>query len=397
MSLRLTMIAVATALAAGCAPVDWAPVVGEPDEVVPGAGLPDEIPFMDSNNNVGIWLDGDRLLMGWRSAPTHFAGPDAVMHVVSSLDQGRTWEFEATWALGSDVREPLFYEVDGHLFFTFFQGGTDSLAFEPQQMWRTERHGVADFGELEPWGEDKEVPWEVVMRDGVAWLTSYHGEHYDLDAGLEPVELRLGRSIDGRTWEQTPVYTGGASEAAFQFDEDGRLWAILRNEDGDASGFGSLLCTAEPEDYTDWDCPGVSDPERYDSPRMFVHEGELWLVARRDIGGPYDQQLTDLPFTEQRLENLTAYSGRPKGTALYRIDRDRREVILVANMPGAGDTAFPSIVQLDEHRFLVANYSSPLDEPEITWLQGQISDRGTQIHLVEITFEALAPGDEPSR
>jgi len=376
-----------TLACAGCAPVEWAPVIGEVDQVVPGAGLPPETPFMESNNNVGIWLDGDRLLMGWRSAPTHFAGPDAVMHVVSSTDLGQTWEFEATWALGSDVREPLFYEVGGTLFFTFFQGGTDSLAFEPQQMWRAERFGVGDYGDLEPWGEEQEVPWEVVTRDDVAWLTSYHGEHYDLDAGLEPVELRLGRSTDGRTWDQTPVYSGGASEAAFQFDPDGRLWAILRNEDGDATGFGSLLCTAEPADYTDWDCPDVSDPERYDSPRMFVHEGELWLVARRDIGGPYDQLLTDLPFEEQRLENLTAYSGRPKRTALYRIDRESRAVVHVEDLPSAGDTSFPSVVQLDDHRFLVANYTSPLDEPDITWLQGQISDRGTLIYLVEISFE----------
>ena len=50
---------------------------------------------------------------------------------------------------------PFFLDTD---FFTFFEAGTDSLAFEPQQMWRTERHGVGDFGPLEPWGEEGEVP-----------------------------------------------------------------------------------------------------------------------------------------------------------------------------------------------------------------------------------------------
>lgn len=366
----------------------WTPVIGEPRFVIPSLDLPAETPARASNNNVGIWrTEEGELLLAWRTAPTHFASADASIHMVRSFDDGQTWEFEATWSLGADVREPLFYEVGGTLLFTFFEGGTDSLAFEPRQMWRSERLGEGDWSDLEPWGEEGEVPWEVQVHEGTAYLSSYFGEHYNLDAGTEPVDVRFASSTDGRTWDQRVVYTGGGSETAFAFDGDGRLWADLRNEDGDTTGFGTLLCTAEPGSYFDWDCPDLSDPERHDSGRMLVHRGRPWLIGRYDVGGPYDEGNDELTFDQQRLEYLLNYSARPKRTALWSIDRTARSVDLVDELPSAGDTSFPSIVKLDEDRFLVANYTSPLDEPDVTWLAGQLSDEGTSIYLIEIEFE----------
>jgi hypothetical protein len=48
-------------------------------------------------------------------------------------------------------------------------------------------------------------------------------------------------------------------------------------------------------------------------------------------------------------------------------------------------------VQLGPHRFLVANYSSPVEDPDRTWLQGQLSGEGTGIYLVELSFEPTEP------
>ncbi len=371
----------------GCAPSTWTPSLGEARWVVPSAGIPLETAPLASNNNVSIALHDDRLFMAWRSAPSHFASTDSRMYMASSPDLGHTWSHEATWTLGADVREPLLYEVGGTLHFQMFEGGTNPLAFEPLHIWRTRRDSAGQWRELESWGEEGEVPWEVIVREDGAWLTSYLGEHYNLDAGPQAVDVRLSHSTDGLNWDPSTVYRGGASEAAFQFDDDGTLWAVLRNEDGDDSGFGSLLCTAPADEPTRWTCPAESSAERYDSPRMFVHEGELWLLARRDIGGPYDQGLSELSFEDQRRTYLLDYSSRPKRTALYRIDRDNHEVVHVQDLPSAGDTAFPSVLPLDEHRFLVANYSSPLDDPDLTWLAGQVSDDGTGIYLIEISFE----------
>ncbi len=379
-------------LLCACTPTAWEPVLGPERQVVPSGTLPDDAVAQDSNNNVSIALFEERLFMGWRTAPSHFASADAQIHVVSSPDLGSSWEHEATFDLDADLREPLLFELDGVLHFTFFEAGTDPLAFEPHTIWRTTRLGPGQWAEPEAWGEDGEVAWEAKVVDGTAYLTSYLGPHYDFDEVVE-IDVRLQSSTDGVTWspvgDEAAVYVGGCSEAAFEFDDDGTLWASLRNEDGDATGFGSLLCSAPADALGDWDCPAVSDPERYDSPRMFRHEGEIWLVARRDVGGPYDQGLEGLSLPDERWENLTAYSGRPKRTALYRIDREAREVVHVFDLPSAGDTAFPSVARLDEHRFLVANYTSPVWDADRTWMEGQLADDGTQIYLVEIAFEEV--------
>ena len=39
------------------------------------------------------------------------------------------------------------------------------------------------------------------------------------------------------------------------------------------------------------------------------------------------------------------------------------------------------------HTFRIANYSSPLHDPDRTWFEGQISSEGTQIYLLTIRFE----------
>ncbi len=359
--------------------------------VVPSQGLPETVRPQASNNNVSIARHEGRLFMAWRSAPTHFASTATQMFVVSSEDDGHTWRHEQTIAPGADVREPLLYVANHTLFLSFFEGGTDPLAFEPNQPWRSRYRGAGDWTAPKVWGADGEVPWDVVAHDGQLFLSSYLGNHYEFGQPGD-VSLRLQQSPDGITWrpvgESEEVYRGGASEAAFGFDPDGDLWAVLRNEDGDDTGFGSLLCTAPAGDLGTWDCPEESDPERYDSPRIFRHEDDLYMVARRDIGGPYDQADPDDDFGAQQIYNLTQYSGRPKTTALYWIDRKARQVRHLIDLPGAGDNAFPSIVPEGPHTFRIANYTSPLHDPSRTWFEGQVSPEGTQLYLLTLRFEA---------
>lgn len=137
-----------------------------------------------------------------------------------------------------------------------------------------------------------------------------------------------------------------------------------------------------------WECSAKSDPERYDSPKMFRHGKDVFLVARRDVGGPFDLGKTGLTFAEQKLQYLAAYSGRAKRTALYRINRELKKVEWLFDLPSAGDTSFPSVVRLDAHRFLIANYTSPLDKDlDRSWWNAQNSEDGTQLYLVELKFE----------
>lgn len=337
---------------------------------------------MASNNNCAIELHEGRLFLAFRTAPTHFASPKARMYVVSSADLGRTWAFELGVAGGADAREPAFISLGGRLIFQWFDGGTDALAFEPRRLRRTIRSGPAKWTPPEEFGEPGEVVWDVKVRDGRAWRTSYRGGHYAL--GEASVEVRFQVSTDGLAWAPVDaahpvVYRGGLSEVAFEFDAGGALIAMGRNEDGDRTGFGSLVATAPADAPGRWTWPERSDPERYDSPEMFRHGDAIYLLARRDIGGPFDRGARALPFERQRIFNLAAYSLRPKRTALFRMD-GRRPVHLL-DLPSAGDTAFPSVVSLGGGRFLVANYTSPPEDPDRSWLRGQTSVDGTRIYL----------------
>ena len=101
----------------------------------------------------------------------------------------------------------------------------------------------------------------------------------------------------------------------------------------------------------------VSNPYIYESPRMFNHEGELYLVARTDPTGPFMSSNNGvLPPTLHHLYDLAAYSLRPHGTAMWKLNRDTAELEWLLDLPGCGDTAFPRSVCLER---LVRAYVTP--------------------------------------
>ncbi|UCD85448.1 MAG: exo-alpha-sialidase, partial [Deltaproteobacteria bacterium] len=216
--------------------IEYQVQVSEPRWVVPSEALPAEAPTMASNANVDIIFHTDRLFMAWRTAPEHFASDQVYMLVVSSLDGGKTWEFEHLIDLDTDLREPRFLSYGGKLQLIFFQAGTIALSFEPITMWRTVRRAPGDWSEIEVLVDGPEVPWDVKVRGGIAYMTSYRGEHYSGDEDAT-VRVFFKYSTDGDTWklvdDRPSVYEGGVSESAFEFDEDGSLWVVTRNEDGD--------------------------------------------------------------------------------------------------------------------------------------------------------------------
>lgn len=90
------------------------------------------------------------------------------------------------------------------------------------------------------------------------------------------VQVFFNTTTDGVHWtpvntSQGFVYSGGVSEVGWTFDLAGNLWAVLRNEDGDDSGWGSRIAFAQSTSLGDWALfPGnVSDEYIYESPRAF--------------------------------------------------------------------------------------------------------------------------------
>lgn len=381
-------------------PDDWVvdpartydPVLSPIRWVVPSAALPPTLNVGASNNNCAIAFHDGRLFLAWRTGPTHFASPDVRIVVVSSPDLGQTFDLEHEVAIGADVREPSLLSIGGRLILHYFEAGTNPVAFEPRQVWQCERLGPGRFSTAVAVGTPGDVPWDLKVRGGRAWMTSYRGGHYNL-SGASNVDVFFHVSTDGLAWTPVPgtgpggrVYRGGVSEVGFELDAAGGLVAVTRLEDGDTTGFGAHVATAPAANLGSWSFPARADPERYDSPRLFRHGDDVYLLARRDVGGPYDRGLTYLPFDLQRIYNLGAYSLRLKRTALYRVEPAARRVVHLVDLPSCGDTAFPAVARLSANEFLVANYTSPLGGYDPSWIEGQIAAAGTQIYLQTITF-----------
>jgi hypothetical protein len=375
----------ATVTMAACSP----PPVPRPDEdppavllgsttqVLPGPGIPSDAPLLQSNNNLDVIESQGSRFLAIRTSLVHFATPFTKLVVFRSDDDGGTWDTEAVVERGRDMREPRLLDLNGRIFLYFFEAGTNPLAFEPGRVFAMQRRDDATWTAPVPISPENTVVWRTKVLNGVPYMVRYReGSDSYAGDGDAAIEVDLLTTANGYDWvpvnpARPVVHTGGGSEADFAFDGDGRLWSVMRNDAGERGQFGSLVCTAPSVDITDWDC--LHDPRKFDSPLVFSHGGEIWMLARRQVAndGRYDLGAV-LPPAAAFLVNQAAYWVTPKRLALWRIDRAARRVDWVVDLPSRGDTAFPGIVWTGPDSLLVYNYSSPIDGPDLAWVQGQL-------------------------
>ncbi len=367
--------------------INYCPVPSEPYWVIPSEGLAENLNIQDSNNNVSIEFFNGKLYLAFRTGPTHFASSKTGVYVISSRD-GISWEEELSLFLGRDVREPFLIEIENELHFYCFTAGTQLTSFQPNKInhYKLDKNGKWE-GPEEILTEG-EVHWSLKERFGKIYMTSYKGSHYQLE-GASEVDLYFKYTENGKDFEpdkqKSIVYKGGVSECAFEFDYEGNLWAVTRLEDGDESGFGSHVIFADKQDIYDWEFPEIADDRSFMSPKLFNHNNEIYLIARRQLGRkPFGRVARNRSMKWQRLGNWIPYSLSAKTTALFKINKEQRKVEWLMDLPGAGDTAFPSIQQLDQHRFLIANYSSPTQRrKKRTWLSGQLGKTGIYLQIID--------------
>jgi len=366
----------------------------ETRRIVPSDGLPAETAPMHSNNNLDVIRHDGRVFLAWRTAPDHYAGPDTVIHVVSSTDEV-TWDFEASFEMGTDLREPRLLSLDGSLFLYVSVLGDDNLAFEPMGVVVTERAADGTWSALEDVpGLDGYIAWRTRTERGTPYMTAYEGgEHIYRFDGM-PLSIALLTTTDGRDWtpvdpDQRTVYTGGGSETDFVLGDDGTLFGIIRNEPGDETGWGSLVCRAPAGDLASWDCH--NDPRKYDSPLMFWHDGEAYLVGRRQVTetGHYDLMTGRGSHMTQTAANQIPYTQTPKRCALWRYVQNEDRIAYLMDLPSGGDTCFPAWIEggsADE--VVIYDYSSDVDDPEtpfLAWNQGQVGDTFIYRHVLRFT------------
>ena len=176
------------------------------------------------------------------------------------------------------------------------------------------------------------------------------------------------------------------------FDLTGNFWGVIRNEDGDESGWGSRLMHGKPGKSAEWIFKSdKSDPTIYESPRMFRHGDDIYLIARTDPSGHFmNHQIWQLllPDWLHHLSDLAWYSIRNHGNALWKVNKEKFTLDKITDIPGCGDTSFASIVRLAKNKYLIANYSSPKDQcKNWWWIHGQLSPQGTAVYFMTLEFE----------
>jgi hypothetical protein len=364
------------------------PALGERLLVAPSDQMPPEVVSQTAHNNLDmLWHDG-RLWVAFRTARFHYADAGTRLYVVSSEDLD-TWRFEGEFHLDTDLREPQLVAIDGGLWLYFAVLGDNPIAFEPQGTRRAAWLAPGSWTTPEPVFEGDFLAWRIQPRAGRIEATGYRGGGGVYDLSSDPIRVQWLASDDGAQWEAavtgTPtVWEGGASEMDLVVHDDGSVVAVMRNEAGDVDGFGSYVCRGEAAAPADWTC--AYDPKKYDSPRMFRHGDQTFLLARRNVTetGHYDTGRDDLDRSEQYLQYQLDYWGTPKRCALWQVDAEALEVTHVLDLPTRGDTCFPEIEPLGDGRYLIADYTSPPDGEDLAWQPAQVGQ--TQVYLIVLAL-----------
>ncbi|MFO0660280.1 MAG: hypothetical protein U0165_10685 [Polyangiaceae bacterium] len=379
------------------------PAVGETRQMVPDAKLPQEYQDKNgpSNNNLDVVRHDGKVFLAIRNGKFHFASADTRLYVFSSSDE-KTWSFETKIDLGTDVREPRFLSYNGKLFLYFAQLGTNEFDFEPKGMWFTQYNGPGSWAEPTKFYKPDEpyIPWRAKVLGGKPYLIVYKNGQNIYDFKCTPMQIELLTTEDGINWKgvnpENPVVSeGGGSETDFDFDDRGDLYAVIRNEGGEVvdgdSKFGSKICRAKKDNITKWEC--AYDRRKYDSPKVFAYQGQIFLIGRRnDTEDGYfdlydDPSSPDPDCSFEATQNGIEYSKAKKRTSLWQVDRVNLTVRYMMDLPGWGDTCFPSTLvdETNPARLFVYNYSSPLDGPDLPWHDGQ--EGQTNIYRTEITMK----------
>jgi hypothetical protein len=365
-------------------------IKSEPFWLIPSTLLPDSMSIQTSNNNVSLVRYGNRIYLAFRTSKNHFASEFTQIHIISTAD-GLHWDKELEVKLGTDVREPFLLLTNDTLRFYYFKAGTSMTSFSPDYINMI--YKVHDQGWSEPQRvmEKGEVHWSMKKRNERYFSTSYKGSHYNV-FGKSKVELKFKQSYDGVHWtnvgDSAMVYQGGVSEVDFEFDRNGDLWAVGRLEDGDFSGFGTQLFYASKQALDKWSFLPEAIKEAHMSPKVFRHNDDIYLIARRQLGEkPFGFARKFLGMPLRRLSNWVNYSLSPKTTALFRLNKQTKTLEHLMDIPGAGDTALPSVMRLGKDRFLIANYTSDPKHSRRSWLKGQMNP--TYVYLMVLDFKKL--------
>lgn len=383
------LLALAAAIVAPASAGAKPPRMSAPVTVVPSDGLPPRVVVNRSNANLSVTRYRHRVFMVFRTAIWQIAD-DATLYVVSSRDQVH-WRFEGSFNYDRDLREPRLLAWRGKLFLYFALLGSNPAQFEPGGFLETRRISRGRWTKPRQVLQNDFIPWAVKVHEGRPYMLGYTGGGGTFQPDPPDKHVYWLTTEDGFNWhpvnDRRPiVYTGQCGETDFAFRRNGSLVTACQTEQVDDLGWGAKVCTAPARDTSDWTCRG--DTRRLDSPFVFTYGRRVYVIARRqpNFGGEYDLHYDYLPDTDAQFAAYDgAYASTTKRCSLWGIDPRARTFDPIVDVPGWGDTCYPSIIRRRHGRFLVYNYTTPLDGPDEPWLPALTGDR-TLIYRMVLRF-----------
>jgi hypothetical protein len=324
----------------------------------------------------------NRYYLAIRSASVHYPYPDALIHVLSSID-GKNWQAEHCIDLHGDLREPRFVVFKDVLHLYLFAGSLVPFVFLPRGIFviRKTETGWDTAAKVYPAGF---VHWRIRPHDDKLLMSVYsvHGTNRS-----RPSNVFLLESRDGFQWSAVtsePLFQGlrgpsESSELEFNFGLDGTMYGVLRSD-----MLGSTIFAAAGGDLSKRRMR--RSKFRYDSALMFSHDYRSFVISRRNLDGTPNKAGRRLPRAVRIAYNLTRYSLTKKRTSLFALDPETLELKLLFDIPSHGDTGFPALCPINDHEYMLINYSSELNgEDDYSWIRGQF--KPTKLYAYRLSFE----------
>ncbi len=286
--------------------------------------------FADGKHNAftGIAAAHGKTFIAFRSGTNHLT-PDGIIKVIASKDLEQ-WQIVAeVRRRDADLRDPKVTAFGGKLMIFCGECRADKSRWS---LVIQSSDGVT-FGEPVPL---RGIPaghwlWHVRQQGGKLYGTAY----YEQDGEYA---VSLYASDDGLTWERTSDFPVPGNEVYLDFDHDGVLWALVRD---DNHGCIPSLCTAAPP-YSRFRSV-MRLPMRLQGPMIKRLEGGCVVVCRQ-----WDQP-----------------GRRNLRTDLFWIE-DGQDIQRVQTLPSGGDTSYAGWLDIEPGRSLISYYSShehKMDEP----------------------------------
>lgn len=351
---------------------------------------------LHNENTEMIALD-DHILLIFRGGEQGQAGSArARIKIFESTDDGRTFtllsEVNANDLPGErDIRDPKLVEMNGKLFlyaisrlpgfhYRDLLGQAWTIRAESTDGGRTWTPPVKTYADVR--AGDVETFWGFWRFTKRSYVVSGQRRETLFATGYNDGDVAVGlfASDDGVEWEKRSTIIVSLndvpSEAELHFfgDNNEKAVALVRLDNQDVIADGqTAICTAS-DPFLEWEC-GRRIEQRLDGPTWIVRSG----------GGG---QIRSFVFARKSLPCTF------KRTAIYELRGDLTnpsaavEVCEIQEVKSAGDTAYTSLAPLTQDRYLLAWYSSPVDQ-ELPWLEGQFAP--SDIWLANVDF-TQAPG-----